>query len=94
MENSGEIYNLTEYNQILSDLPGQKYSLDEQCQDLTGESTAYSVTAFPTVCSVLQCTMNISEGFTPSYNQALNFTTCGNKKVILNGSARLISKRF
>ena len=83
LTNNGDIYNITEYEEILNDLPGQKYSLDEQCQDLTGDSTAYSVAPFPTVCSVVTCRTPSNSRTHRFYNQALNFTTCGHKKVNL-----------
>ena len=39
--NDGSVFNTTEYQIHLSNRPGQKYTLDQQCQDITGEESAY-----------------------------------------------------
>ena len=83
MINDSAVYNATEYETFLRDLPGQKYSLDQQCQDLTGESGAISVEPLNQVCSTMRC--RISSGSTRLfYNTALDFTSCDNKKVTEN----------
>ena len=35
------LYNETEYNIFLDELPGQKYSLDEQCSQINGPGAVY-----------------------------------------------------
>ena len=82
MINDGVVYNVTEHETFLRDLPGQKYSLDQQCQDITGESGAISVRPLNQVCSTMHC--RIPSGLTRGLvNSALDFTSCDNKKVAL-----------
>ena len=83
MVNDSAVYNATEYETFLRDLPGQKYSLDQQCQDLTGESGAISVHPLNQACSAVKCTTPSSSlsGFNTFVNTALDFTTCGPKRV-------------
>ena len=80
MINDSVVYNATEYETFLRDLPGQKYSLDQQCQDLTGQSGAISAGRLTQVCSTMQCMISseITSTFT---NTALDFTSCGHKRV-------------
>ena len=35
------LYNETEYNIFLDELPGQKYSLDEQCAQINGPGAVF-----------------------------------------------------
>ena len=84
MLNDSSVFNETQYQIYLNDPPGQKYTLDQQCEDLTGEIGAISVGLLSDVCRVMRChkPSHRPRAFTRYYNTALNFSSCGYKMVM------------
>ena len=59
-------------------------TLDEQCEQATGEVGAIAVEPITLVCGTLSCrTPSLDPGSSYSYvNGTLDFTTCGHKKAM------------
>ena len=60
-------------------------TLDEQCEQATGETGAIVVGSIAQVCGTLSChTPSLDLGHSyPFENGTLDFTTCGHKKAII-----------
>ena len=79
MLNENSFFNDTLYHEYLNDPPGAKYTVDQQCEDLTGENGSYYVGRWSEVCYEMKChkPSELPGYYMPYRHAALDFTTCG-----------------
>ena len=89
--NSSSVFNSTEYQDALTMLPGLRYTRDEQCQAIIGESGSFYSGLLSSICTVLQCYRPSTNSVIDYEGRALDLTTCGNH-MVFNGLDRPVQK--
>ena len=87
--NSSSVFNSTEYQNALTMLPGLRYTRDEQCQAIIGESGSFYSGLLSSICTVLQCYRPSTNTVIDYEGRALDLTICGNH-MVFNGFYRLV----
>ena len=73
--------------------PGLRYTRDEQCQAIIGESGSYYHGILSDICTVLQCYRPSTNNIIDFEGRALDLTTCGNH-MVLNGFCTVVMWNF
>ena len=82
MGNEGSKYDVPEYETNLVIPPTLKYTLDQQCEDLTGELGSNSmVGSFNEVCGTLNCFLPSAQDWYSYHRVVPDFTKCGTRQV-------------
>ena len=61
--------------------PGLRYTRDEQCQAIIGESGSFYYGILSNICTVLQCYRPSTDNIIDFEGRALDLTACGNHMV-------------
>ena len=94
MVNDSSVYNPTEYANFLAMPPGLRYTRDEQCQAITGETGSYFRGNIRDICTKLQCFKPSSGRLIDQEGRALDKTTCGNGMVTVYNNLAFIHYYF